>query len=105
MRFLIFLIVTTGTLLAQTGTGVVRGTVQDASKAAVPNAKVTLTNRQINVTQVSKSSAEGLYYFGSLPPASYAITVEIAGFKKWNGEFTLQAGQTAVVDYIDRFAR
>ena len=98
MRFLIFLIVITGTLLAQTGTGVVRGTVQDASKAAVANAKVTLTNRQINVTQVSKSSAEGLYYFGSLPPAAYTITVEIAGFKKWNGEFTLQAGQTAVVD-------
>ncbi len=98
MRILTILLIAAAALLAQTGTGVVRGTVQDSSRAVVANAKVTLTNQQMNVSQTSASSNEGLFYFGSLPPAPYSVSVEISGFKKWTGGFTLEAGQTAVIE-------
>ena len=100
MHFLIILIATIGTLMAQTGTGVVRGTVLDSSRASVGKAKVTLTNQQTNISRESASSEEGLFYFGSMPPARYMVIVEMPGFKKWNGKFELEAGQTAAIDPV-----
>lgn len=86
--------------MAQTGTGVVRGTVLDSSRASVGKAKVTLTNQQTNISRESASSEEGLFYFGSMPPARYMVIVEMPGFKKWNGKFELEAGQTAAIDPV-----
>ena len=86
--------------MAQTGTGVIRGTVFDSSRAVVGSAKVTVTNQQTNVSQNLSGSDDGLFYFGSMPPAPYSVGVEMAGFKKWNGKFTLEAGQTAVIDPV-----
>src|SRR5690242_21778338 len=48
---------------AQTGLGVVRGTVLDASKGVIPNAKVTLTNTATGVAKESQTNAAGIYYF------------------------------------------
>ncbi len=86
------------TLTAQTGLGVVRGTVQDASKAVIPNAKVTLTNTETGLARNSDTNAAGIYYFGGVPIGPYTLVVESSGFKKWEGTLKLQAGQTAVVD-------
>jgi hypothetical protein len=85
-------------LAAQTGTGVVRGTVLDATKAAIPSAKITLTNTATGVVRTVDSSAVGIYYFGSVSPGPYSISVESTGFKKWTGTLTVEVGQTAVVD-------
>src|SRR5579863_7780741 len=85
-------------LVAQTGLGVVRGTVQDASKAVIPNAKVTLTNTATGVTRDSQTNAAGIYYFGAVPIGPYPVDVEAQGFKKWEGTLTMEAGATAVVD-------
>jgi len=85
-------------LAAQTGLGVVRGTVQDASKAVIPNAKVVLTNTATGVAQESQSNTDGIYYFGSVQIGPYSLIVEAQGFKKWDGTFTVQAGQTVVID-------
>ena len=84
-------------LAAQTGLGVVQGTVQDSSKAVIPNAKVTLTDAATAVARNSKTNAAGIYYFGG-PIGPYTLVVESSGFKKWEGTLTLQAGQTAVID-------
>src|SRR5690349_12110733 len=83
---------------AQTGLGVVRGTVQDASKAVIPNAKVTLTNTATGVSRDSQTNAAGIYYFGAVTIGPYSVGVEAQGFKKWEGTLTLTAGETAVVD-------
>jgi len=85
-------------LAAQTGLGVVRGTVLDASKGVIPNAKVTLTNTATGVTKESQTNAAGIYYFGAVPIGPYTLDVEAQGFKKWQATLTLEAGQTAVVD-------
>ncbi|HJZ96192.1 MAG TPA: TonB-dependent receptor [Candidatus Solibacter sp.] len=85
-------------MAAQTGLGVVRGTVQDASKAVIPNAKVTLTNTATGVGRVADTNAAGIFYFGSAALDSYTLVVEAQGFKKWEGTLTVQAGQTVVID-------
>jgi carboxypeptidase family protein len=85
-------------LTAQTGLGIVRGTVIDASQSSIPNAKLVLTNQATGVARSSQSTAVGSYYFGAVPPGQYALTVEAAGFKKWSGTLLLEAGQTAAID-------
>ncbi len=83
---------------AQTGLGVVRGTVTDASKSVIPNAKVTLTDSATGVARTVDTNAAGIYYFGSAALDPYTLVVEAQGFKKWEGTLTVQAGQTVVID-------
>jgi len=45
---------------AQTGAGVVRGAVQDASKAIVPGAKARLRNLDTNIARDATGSADGI---------------------------------------------
>src|SRR5882672_74318 len=85
---------------AQTGLGVVRGTVQDTSNAVMPNAKVTLTHAATGTAQISTTNSAGIYYFGGAPIGPYTLVVEAAGFRKWEGTLTVQAGQTVVIDPV-----
>src|SRR5258706_6536479 len=84
--------------IAQSGAGIVKGTVQDASKAIVPNAKAKLKNRETNISRETAGSGDGLYYFGGIEPGRYQLTVTVEGFKKWMGELVVEVGQTVVVD-------
>jgi len=93
-----FLILACLPLVAQTGLGVVRGTVQDATQAVIPNAKVTLTNTATGVSRDSQSNNAGIYYFGAVPIGPYRLVVESQGFKKWEGTLTVEAGQIVAVD-------
>lgn len=99
VRNIVALAILTGLpLAAQTGLGVVRGTVLDPTRAAIPNAKLTLTNAATGVARTTQSTAVGIYYFGSVPIGSYTLSVEAAGFKRWSGTLQVEAGQTVVVD-------
>jgi hypothetical protein len=95
---LLFLALAALPLAGQSGNAVVNGTVLDATQAAIPGAKVTLTSTATGVQRTAESSAVGIYYFGSVPIGPYTMTVEAAGFKKWSGTLNLEAGQTAVID-------
>src|SRR5438034_435197 len=86
--------------LARTGTGTVSGTVRDPNRAVVPEADITISNSDTNVSRKAVSSDLGVYYFGALPLGPYTLTVELTGFKKWLGKFELQVGQDAVVDPV-----
>src|SRR5258708_4531886 len=85
---------------AQTGSGVVRGVVQDATRSIVPRAKVELRNQDTNITREATTSAEGSYFFGGIAPGRYELSVEAQGFKKWTGTLILEVGQTAAVDPV-----
>ncbi|MCW5977079.1 MAG: TonB-dependent receptor [Bryobacteraceae bacterium] len=85
-------------LLAQTGNGVVSGTVLDASRAAIPGAKVTLTQTATGVARSVETTGVGIYYFGSVPIGPYRLEVESSGFKKWSGTLQVEAGQRVVID-------
>ena len=60
----------------------IQGTVTDNSGSIVPDANVTLTNKETNQTQQTKSSGEGFYRFSGLAPGQYTVTVEKENFKK-----------------------
>src|ERR1700689_3188839 len=67
-------------LIAQTTTGVVRGTVSDESGKAVSNASVTATNMDTGQKQTTNTGAEGMYKL-ELPAGNYRLTFEAVGFK------------------------
>ena len=69
-------------LLGQTGTSTVRGTVTDPSGRVVADAKVTLTNLATNAVRTTKTSDAGTFVFDLITPADYRLEVEARGFKK-----------------------
>lgn len=85
-------------LLAQTGNGIVKGSVLDPARASIPGARITLTNTATNTSTMIQSSPAGDYFFGGVTPGRYQLTTEAAGFKRWTGAVTLAVGETAVVD-------
>src|SRR5262249_44563056 len=87
-------------LAGQTGLGVVRGTVQDSTRAVVPNARVLLTDTATGVERNSVSNSAGIYYFESIPVGPYRLVIEANGFKKWETSITVEAGQTISVDPV-----
>jgi len=71
-------------LEAQTaGTGTLVGTVTDSSGALVVGAKVVVINPANSFKSEVVTNTEGSYYIPYLAPATYRITVEMAGFKKY----------------------
>ena len=85
--------------MAQIQNGQFAGTVTDPSGAAVANAKITVTNQATGLSVTATSNATGSYLIPELPPGTYKITVEAAGFKTYsNVGVTLNAGTIAHVD-------
>lgn len=68
-------------LLAQTDTASLSGTILDPSSAGVPAASVTLTNLATKLTRSVESGPDGRYQFNLLPPGTYELTVKADGFK------------------------
>src|SRR5450432_2441733 len=62
-------------------TSQVSGRIQDASKAAVLSAKVTLTRTETGDRRQTLSSQEGYYSFPLLLPGNYEMNVEKMGFQ------------------------
>jgi len=60
-----------------------RGTVTDPSGSAIRGAQVAVINPSTNFTRQTQTGADGTYVFGELPPATYNLTVEAPGFKKY----------------------
>jgi len=69
-------------LSAQNATGRITGVVTDPQGAAVPGAKVRVTNLGTNVHWDAVANAEGSYQVMDLPIGSYKVAVEHEGFSK-----------------------
>jgi len=69
-------------LLSQAVNGTLLGTVTDATGAAVPGAKVTISQTSTGSVHVSTTNESGNYTFPDLQPGTYSVAAEAAGFKK-----------------------
>src|SRR5579862_4631044 len=66
-------------LFGQANTASIRGTVTDASGAVVPGAQIILTRTGVKASD--KTNAAGEYLFEFLPPGTYQVESQVAGFK------------------------
>ena len=81
--FLILLGIMTASLaVSQAVNGTIVGTITDASCAPVATAKVTLTETNTKIVRSKTSNESGGWGFPDLPPGTYEVAVEMAGFKK-----------------------
>lgn len=66
-------------LFAQ-GTSSLRGTIVDPSKAAVPSAKVTISDKETGQARSVLTLTNGEYQFAQFRPGTYSVLVEAPGF-------------------------
>src|SRR5579872_24869 len=98
-----FKILLVGFLLAVPGfgqavSGNIDGTVFDPSGAAVPNAKITITDTERGTTYTVQTNAEGNYSQTHLLAGNYQIKIESAGFGAFTANATVQVDATTRVD-------
>jgi hypothetical protein len=84
---------------AQAVFGSILGTVTDPQGAAVPGAKVTVTNKNKGTTQQTTTNDSGNYSVTHLIPDLYSVKVEAQGFKSTEQQsVTVQADAGSSVD-------
>jgi Carboxypeptidase regulatory-like domain len=71
------------------------GDITDQAGAVVASAEVTLTDLDINTTQVDHTNQAGHYSFPSLQPGKYRITVKKERFRRTTADLTISVGVNA----------
>jgi hypothetical protein len=85
-------------IMAQVTGGAVTGSVIDANGAAIPNAKVSLTDKSRGQTFTATTTDAGSYLFPNVPVGEYGITIEAGGFSQFKRDLVVSLNQTATVD-------
>jgi len=99
IRFVLFsgifvlCILTSGPLRAQVSGATLSGTVADAEGAAVPNAKVTVTNIATGVAGGATTNSVGAYTVPNLNAGDYQVSASAPGFSTALARLTLTVGQ------------
>jgi len=85
---------------AQEASATVNGVVTDPSGAAVPNARVSLTNVNTAVVRTTVTNSDGAYAFVNVVPGVYTVQAAAEGFAKMTqAAVTLVVNQTATFDF------
>jgi hypothetical protein len=86
--------------VAQNIAGTIVGAITDASGASVTSATVTITNEETNI-EYKAASETGEFIAANLPPGTYTVKTELAGFKPSVVKgLRLLAQRTARVDVV-----
>jgi hypothetical protein len=70
---------------AQSIFATLNGSVRDGSGAVVSGATVAVRNSASGETRKTVTNADGFFTVSTLPAGTYQVTVEMKGFKKWQG--------------------
>ncbi len=88
-------------LLAQSNTGTILGTVQDDTGAAVPDATITIRNVGTGEARTVKSDNSGSYNVSNLQVGHYSITITRDGFAGTQiADTELQVAQRATINPV-----
>ena len=99
LSVVLFTISILGTALPAQVASEFKGRVTDRSGAAVPAAKVRLTEMRSGEHYDSATGRDGYYDFANLPPGQYQVEADAAGFGHTvRQDVTLAVGQTVAVD-------
>jgi hypothetical protein len=94
-----FLILAASVVAQVAETGVLAGTITDSAGAKVANATVTATSAETGRMRTATTGVDGAYRFDQLPPGSYLLKVEAAGFKTLQIlPTTVEVNKTTVLD-------
>jgi hypothetical protein len=85
------------TLWAQSGNGLIFGTVTDPTGAVVSTAEITATNTATGISEKATTDQSGNFVIADLPAATYSITCAAAGFQ------TIE--KTGILIQVDQRAR
>ena len=89
--------------LAVAQTGSINGVVQDDSGAVIPGATVVVRNVDTGISRTLMSDGQGRYQALNLPPGSYQVEGQSAGFQtELRSGITLTIGRQAVVNFSMR---
>src|SRR5258705_9399762 len=84
---------------AQGGDGSLRGTVRDSQGGALPGVTITATSDVLLSPSVAVTDASGNYRLINLPPGTFTVTAQLAGFSSSRREgILLRAGSNFQVD-------
>jgi Carboxypeptidase regulatory-like domain/TonB dependent receptor-like, beta-barrel len=81
LSVLLWVLLVSTSLLAQTFRGTILGTVTDPQGAVVVGAKVTVHNVDTGLDRTTQTSADGSYSLPELPIGTYTVTVTQSGFQ------------------------
>ena len=90
------LVALTGTMAFAQTTGQVIGTIVDAQGGVLPGVTVTATSPQLQGSRTAVTDGTGTFRFPTLPPGTYSIKANLAGFQ--------DASQENVTVSLDRSA-
>lgn len=96
------ILLTTGFAFAQGvgSSGNIRGTVTDPAGAVIPKASVTAEDVEKGIGRTGITDDNGRYELTGLPPATYRVTVKVAGFQtEVLKDVNVNVGQTVIVDF------
>jgi hypothetical protein len=82
----------------QTHRGSVRGSVRDATRDPIAGVAVRLIHEETNETRAAASDEEGNFAASLLPPGSYRLEIEMAGYKKHIERISLKVNQEIRVE-------
>jgi hypothetical protein len=81
-------------------TSAIIGQVSDATGAGVPNARVTVTNRDTGLRRAASTDDSGRFNFPQLKPGTYTVKVEAEGFEPQQNDAVSSAlGQKQTTDF------
>jgi hypothetical protein len=84
---------------AQTTTAMVQGVVRDSSHAALPGVTITLRDQHTGFVRTAVTDRGGAYVLPYVPPGTYDLTAELAGFKTLKREaLRFEVGQELTLD-------
>jgi hypothetical protein len=79
-------------------TGSVSGTITDPQGGTIPNAKVTISNKDMGTNQTLDTGSAGSFTSGGMAPGTYTLRIEAKNFKTFQTVVAVQVGRISTIN-------